>query len=136
MYVAVTCDASKIQEDKYIRTKDSPIRDHDLSGVDHLRLSVDVDRDLLTSMQFSTTEAGRTNDAIDGHSDWNPTWYIATRRTEGHVCFEIAIARRDVVDLPIVAGESWFLSAHCVEAGTRTESTLPEVERWQRVVFR
>ena len=136
IYVAMQCLANRLRSDDYVRSKASPIRDHDLTGVDRLVLAIDSDQDLLTSMQFSVTDTGRTHDAIDHHDAWNPTWYIATDRTNTIVSFEFAIRRRDISELPIVPGQNWFVSSQIVAAGDRNKNVLPKVENWLRVVFK
>ena len=135
VYFAIQCRADRLRTDDFVRDETTPPRDHELVDVDRFRLSLDVDRDLLTAMHLTMTDAGRTRDCIDQYAYWDPTWYVAPNRSNGMLTFEIAIRRRDVTDLPIVPGESWFLSASPVDADSSPEQVLPNVAKWTRVVF-
>ena len=140
IYVAVTCFSSLIGNDDLGGGPATP-RDNDLSLSDRLRLRLDVDKDLLTSMQFQTTTSRHTHDAIDGNAAWQPTWYLDVNRGSDTTTFEIAILRRDVLDLPIETdspwGEtSWFVSAEILTAGTHAiNNIMPDPSEWIRVVF-
>ena len=136
LYVAMQCETSQLRKDNFVRTASSPIRDHDLRVTDRYELSIDTDRDLLTAMQFAMTDGGRNHDAIDGRDAWNPTWYIASSRMGDTITFEIAITRRDITDLPIVPGESWYISARPVSAGADRDTAMPRSKDWTRVTFR
>jgi hypothetical protein len=112
-------------------------RDHDLSGVDRLQLRIDTDLDLLTSMQLELTETGLTRDGIDGHLNWHPDWYVASHRDGQSVDFEVAVLRRDLTDLPIHAGQRWFVDAQVLSAGQPSRwRPIPEASDWRSVVFR
>jgi len=137
LYVAFECPKNAVQEDLAATKQNERLRDEDLTADDRLRLRIDTDCDLLTSFQFSVTSSGRTNDAVDGNSAWNPTWYRETRRDGGRLRVEMAILRRDLVDLPIQVGESWFISAQIMNAGDPTSPlAMPNPEHWMRVEFR
>ncbi|MGI9470174.1 MAG: YCF48-related protein, partial [Rubripirellula sp.] len=109
VYIAMECSPSEFQTDPQSSDSSVTNRDHDLSQVDRLQLAIDTDRDLMTSMQLQVSASGRTRDAIDGNPNWQPTWYRDTQRTGESVTVEIAILRRDLVELPIPAGDVWFL---------------------------
>lgn len=111
-------------------------RDHELSKADRLRLRIDTDLDLLTAMQLEMTEQGLTRDSIDGHNRWHPTWYVAANRGRTHVDFEIAVLRRDLTELPIHAGQSWFLAIDRLAAGTQSsQDPMPDARQWLRIAF-
>ena len=134
LYFAIGFDAAEFGEDT--SRPDGTIRDHDLRGVDRVRLRLDTDRDLITSMQLQVSDAGRTHDAIDGNSDWQPTWYVDTNRAGGQVTFEIALSRYDIADLPIPAGEVWFASVELLPAGASAlNPVIPNPAAWKRIVF-
>ncbi|MCG8650031.1 MAG: hypothetical protein MI861_09365, partial [Pirellulales bacterium] len=112
------------------------IRDHDLSQVDRLQIEIDLDSDLLTAMQLEVSESGRTHDAIDGNTAWQPTWYVAVRRDGEHLYIEIAILRHDLIDLPIHSGQSMFLSTKLIPAGEKTVwKAMPDPKHWFRIHF-
>ncbi len=141
VYVAAICPSDQIRRDEGADSASSIVRDHDLRQTDHLRLCLDVDQDLMTSMQLQATDARRTHDAIDGNPAWQPSWFLDVARNGETVIFEMAIDRRDLVDLPIEGGnspesESWFISAKPVDAGTHADShVLASPSDWLRVVF-
>ncbi len=136
VYVATTFDANELGPDSMAALTSPTARDQDLTAVDRMRLRIDTDRDLMTAMQLQVSTSGRTHDSIDGNPRWQPTWYVATERLGERVNIELAILRRDLADLPIPAGESWFLSAESIRAGNATEETiLPMASNWSRVLF-
>ncbi len=136
VYLAVQCAAEQIGRDAPPTREEAGKRDQDLSKVDHLQFWIDVDRDLASAMQLQVSDAGRVHDAIDGCSAWQPTWYPAIRRDERLVTFEIAILRRDLVDLPITASESWMILAQPLRANQSPPSLVsPSPGDWYRVIF-
>ena len=136
IYIALQFAANKMQSDDFDRQQSTTIRDHDLESIDRVELAIDIDRDLLTAMKFSVSDAGRTHDAIDGQSQFDPTWYIAVKRDDTLVNFELAIDWRDVTELPIVPGQSWLMSAKCRKAGSQQNAVMPNPSDWIRVEFR
>ena len=136
VYVAIRCRSEQLRIDQ-ADTSVASARDQDLTDSDRIRLRLDTDKDLLTSLQFQTTDAGRTHDSVDGHSQWQPTWYVATNRTEHFVDIELALLRQDITDLPIHPGESWFVSAQTLAKGIELPPrTIPQPSEWVRVEFR
>ena len=136
LYVAITLPSNQLSVDSSQPQTQSKIRDHDLSSSDRICVSLDIDRDLMTSMELQFTDAGRTADSIDGNPAWQPTWYVDTDRNENQVSMELAILRRDLVELPITPGESWYISAEAIQAGAaRQEQALPEPSKWNHVIF-
>ena len=136
LYVAWQCPSADIRADPFDRSRSSKVRDHDLTNLDRIEISLDLDHDLMTSMRFATTDAGRTFDAVDQHTQFDPTWYIDVAREGTTVNFELAIQRRDLLDLPIVPGQSCLISARCVRANEVRTSVMPSPDEWLRVEFR
>ena len=136
IYIALQSDASNLQADKAVAASAEISRDHDLTHADRIQFRIDTDRDLLTSMQLQISGSGRTHDAINGNARWQPTWYLDTRRENTLVTIEIAIERRDIVDLPITAGASWFISPQVRRGGeTHPVDVLPNPRHWVSVLF-
>ena len=136
VYVAMQCPTSRFETDPFAQQSDAKNRDQDLKDVDRLLLSIDTDRDLITSMQLQVSDSGRTHDAIDGNPHWQPTWYRDTKRDQDQLTIEIAILRRDLVELPIPPGDTWFLSARILTAGDDADTELmPHPRHWFRVRF-
>jgi hypothetical protein len=137
VYIAAECRGDQLRPDTLASESQTTFRDYDLTSVDRMRVSIDTDRDLMTAMQLSVSDGGRTHDAIDGNPRWQPTWYVDARREDDKVTFEMAILRRDVVDLPITAGESWFVMATPIRADSaKHETSVPTPRQWMRVIFR
>ena len=137
VYIAVRQPADQLRSDLMDRQSGTTIRDQNLTHVDRMQVRIDTDTDLLTSLQFEFTDAGRTHDSVDGFAAWQPSWYVAAKRTADDVHFELAILRRDLTDLPIHPGESWFVSTRPIPAGTETPAQpMPAPNEWTRVVFR
>ena len=136
LYLAMQCPASQLQPDPGDQVSVETPRDHDLQWTDRVHLSIDTDRDLLTSMQFQISGSGRTHDAIDGNARWQPTWYFDTHRENNLVNIEVAIERRDLVELPIPAETTWFLSSRILGRGNENPNeVIPLPQRWTRVRF-
>lgn len=111
-------------------------RDQNLSDVHRMKLRIDIDRDLLSSMELEFSEDGRTRDTIDGVDQWQPTWYVDTRRDDDFVVCEVAVLRRDLVELPITIGSSWLLSAQLLRPGdSDIAPIMPNPSSWVRVTF-
>ncbi len=136
LYVAIQFPSDQIGADTLAGKETQGLRDQDLSQIDRLACWIDIDRDLMSAMQLQVSDAGRVHDAIDGQPAWQPTWYPAVRRDARHVTVEMAILRRDLVDLPIAPGESWMMLAKPLKAGQSTSPTIaPDPNDWYRVVF-
>ncbi len=80
VYLAIECPSHKIGPDTLADQATVGSRDQDLSQVDRMTCWIDLDRDLMSTMQLQISEAGRVHDAIDGQAAWQPTWYPAVRR--------------------------------------------------------
>ena len=136
LYFAVRARADMLRSDSQGDGQTGE-RDARLDDVDRIRLCVDVDLDLLSSLQFEFSDAGRTRDSIDGHVAWQPTWYIATHRGGRFVDFEIAVLRHDVSDLPLHAGQRFFLSTEVRKAGEGYGWVpIPRPSDWVQIAFR
>lgn len=124
VYLAMSGTASRIGDDVDGQKDSRQTRDHDLRNVDRVEVDLDIDKDLFTAMSLQATKLGRTHDAIDGNPAWQPTWYVAPPEGDATGGFEIAILRRDLTELPIHAGEEWFVSPRLANAGSATELPL------------
>ena len=103
---------------------------------DRIQLRIDTDLDLLTAMELQISGSGRTHDAIDGNARWQPTWYLDTNRDTQLITFEVAIERRDIIELPVTPGASWFISPEVLTSGGPISSAvIPDPRQWVRVIF-
>ncbi len=135
LYLAIVTPAEVFRDDADLPHSDQ-VRDRDLTVVDRVEVSIDTDLDLLTAFQFEFSRGGRTHDAIDGYPQWQPTWYVACKQAGEWVITEMAVNRRDLVDLPIVPGQSWFVKTRTIAAGDPTFfQCMPRPSDWKRIVF-
>ncbi|OUW77038.1 MAG: hypothetical protein CBD74_12495 [Saprospirales bacterium TMED214] len=136
IYVAMQTHASNLRADTLGSAFSESNRDHDLSMMDRFQLRIDTDRDLLTAMELQISESGHTQDAIDGNTRWQPTWYLDTHRESDLVTIEVAIERRDITELPVTPGASWFISPGVLTSGaTRSSAVIPDPRKWVRLIF-
>ena len=136
IYLALQTHASNLKADTAGSASSESNRDHDLSTSDRIQLRIDTDRDLLTAMELQISGSGRTHDAIDGNARWQPTWYLDTHRETSLVTMEVAIDRRDITELPVTPGASWFISPQILTGGGSNSLTvIPDPRRWVRVLF-
>ena len=136
LYLAVDAPADRLPPTESNEAKPTGARDEALADADRLSVRIDTDRDLMTAFQLQVSPGGRTRDSIDGHTDWQPTWYVSPSRSEHRVRFELAILRRDLAELPIAAGSRWHLSVRILPAGEPSTTTIiPDAEQWLPVDF-
>lgn len=136
IYIAMQTHMSNLERDNAGSAFSEINRDHDLSMADRIQLRIDTDRDLLTAMELQISGSGRTHDAIDGNARWQPTWYLDTHRESGLVTIEVAIERRDITELPVTAGASWFISPQILASGEpQSLAVTPDPRQWVRVLF-
>jgi len=133
LYVAARCPRlpSERPAEAPVQDRVRRIRDHDLTGVEHLRLRLDVDRDLLTSYEFCLNADRMARDTVDGDPAWQPTWYFASHQNGDATTYEIAILRDDLSQAAFAAESRWFVSARQITANDqRQDSWLPRPEAW------
>lgn len=111
-------------------------RDADLSDQPHVVVSIDTDRDLLTTFELSVDRLGRTRDTCDGFVDWQPRWYVASKLSGNVRTIEAAIRREDLVGLPPVKGERWRVKAKMRHADkVNYRETMPDPRGWRDLIF-
>jgi photosystem II stability/assembly factor-like uncharacterized protein len=81
--------------------------DSDLSHEDRVRLTLDIDRDRITTVQFEVDQRGLTRDTCWGLTQWNPRWFVAQHHTDSHWMSEFAIPLSDLCANNRVAGTQW-----------------------------
>ncbi len=141
LYVAIQAQSEQLRQVTLPAGTTASIRDNDLTLVDRLAISLDVDRDLMTAFRLQTTVNRLTSDTIDGQTQWQPTWYVATSNPHSTnnsptVVFETAILLSDLVASPLTPGESWLCEVKCLSAGTAsTVGTMTDPSGWIRFVF-
>ncbi|MEL6106602.1 MAG: hypothetical protein AAFU85_11215 [Planctomycetota bacterium] len=110
-------------------------RDADLRSSDRLLLQLDVDRDLFTAFELQFTRDGRTHDSIDGHTHWNPTWYVASAKVGDRFTTELAI-ERESLNVEIQTGDRWLIEVQAITAEhPASRPWMPQPENRIRVDF-
>ena len=120
-----------------VHHEDQPqqFRDVDLTMCDRLQLGIDLDRDLVTSMNLALARNGQTHDDLDHDPRWNPTWFFASEEFAGWVTTEIAIEQSSL-GVTIAPGQQWFLNAQVLSAGTANHTDwMPRPQTRVRVDF-
>jgi len=107
-YLAIRC--RKVADEKYVSEKLPRSYDADLAGQDHIRLSLDLDRDYATYFQFSIDHRGQTADRCWLDTSWNPRWFVATSSDDTAWTVEAAIPWSDLTDKPPQPHAAWALA--------------------------
>jgi photosystem II stability/assembly factor-like uncharacterized protein len=108
LYLAVRC--KKASELDYAIDNRPRIYDADLTGHDHVRVRVDVDRDYTTYFSLTVDHRGWTNDACWGDTSWNPKWFIAAGGDADQWTAEAAIPWAELTAIAPATGTAWAVS--------------------------
>ncbi|NOY30357.1 MAG: hypothetical protein GXP28_09330 [Planctomycetes bacterium] len=108
LYLAIRCQ--KLAGENYASEKLPRRYDADLTGHDHVRLSLDRDRDYATCFQFSIDHRGQTADRCWLDASWNPRWFVAANSDDTSWTVEAAIPWTELIDRPPQAGDAWALA--------------------------
>jgi hypothetical protein len=81
--------------------QDGPIQggrrhDDDLDDFDRVVISLDIDRDYVTSFNFTVDQRGCTRDACWQDATWNPRWFVAVDGNESEWRLEVAIPLEEI----------------------------------------
>lgn len=96
--------------------------DADLSGVDHVQLTLDTDRDYCTAIELGIAADGRTYDRCCGCADYNPKWHVSVRSQAGQWTAELAIELDDLTIQTELAGKAWAVSARRLQPDGNKQS--------------
>lgn len=94
---------TKVAEQRYY--------DADLDGIDHVVLTIDVDRDYSTAIELAIAENGLTYERCAGFQNYNPKWYVHVTNQVKHWRAEIAIPLKELTHAEIQPGTIWAVSA-------------------------
>lgn len=83
--------------------------DSDLTNEDRVRLTLDIDRDRITTVQFEVDQRGLTRDACWGLTQWNPRWFVAQHHSDSHWMSEFAIPLSELCANQGIAGTQWCI---------------------------
>jgi photosystem II stability/assembly factor-like uncharacterized protein len=115
LYLAIWCPREDNQPSKASATQRT--HDADLQLLDHVEVSLDIDRDYATAYQFAVAENGLTSDRCMNLSGYNPKWYRCVAQSDTHWCAEIAIPLESLTGEIPRAGQVWAISARRVRQG-------------------
>jgi hypothetical protein len=102
--------------------------DSDLTGEDRVRLTLDIDRDRMTTFQFEIDQRGLTRDACWELTQWNPRWFVAQHHTDSHWMSEFAIPISELCRNERIAGSQWCVGVER-KSGERSLGTWPSVKQ-------
>jgi len=108
LYLAIRCQ--KLAGENYPSEKLPRSYDADLTGQDHIRLLLDLDRDYATYFQFSIDHRGQTADRCWLDASWNPSWFVATSSDNTSWTVEAAIPWSELTDHPPQTHDAWALA--------------------------
>ncbi len=109
LYIGAECmrhEATEPSVLKRVRTYDS-----DLSGLDHVRVSLDTDRDYNTAIEMAVAEDGGTFDRCCGLAAYNPKWHVYVQPERSRWTAEIAIELTSLTTNTDLVGRAWATSA-------------------------
>lgn len=130
LYLGVRCDGVKEAEaigpaepqadTSAARPSGPRHRDEDLAGSAHVRLALDLDRDLTTFYELAADCRGRVREEGWRDSRWNPTWYVAHASDGQTWTIEAAIPLAELTDTPPEPRDVWCVGACHVSADGAT----------------
>jgi hypothetical protein len=108
--------------------------DEDLSEFDRVLLSLDIDRDYVTSYTFAVDQRGRTSESCWNDASWNPHWFVAVAGDKLQWSIEAAIPIGELTPFVPQRGSAWALGitriipAVGVQSWTRPATASPRPE--------
>jgi len=108
LYLAIRC--RKIAGESYASDKLPRSYDADLAKQDHVRISLDLDRDYATCYHFSVDHRGQTADRCWLDTSWNPRWFVASNSDDTSWTIETAIPWAELTDKLPQPNNAWALS--------------------------
>ena len=73
------------------------------------KLSLDIDRDYVTSFNFAVDQRGCTAESCCRDASWNPHWFVAAGGDKSHWRFEAAIPLDELTPVNPQRGSAWGL---------------------------
>jgi len=134
LYFSIHCQKRKGVT--YASEKSPRHYDADLTKQDHVRLSLDLDRDYATCFQLSIDHRGQTADRCWLDASWNPRWFVATSSDDSSWTVEAAIPWSELTSNPPQAHDAWALAAHRPPAtGNRPPKKNLDPESFGLLIF-
>jgi hypothetical protein len=111
LYVGMEC--SKLHATAPEDARGPRPRDGDVERHDHLRLTIDVDRDYASWFELLVDSRGWTADRCWGDAAWNPQWYVARGESADGSAWtiEVAIPLAELSAKAPTAGAAWAVTA-------------------------
>jgi hypothetical protein len=111
LYVGMEC--SKLHATAPEDARGPRPRDGDVERHDHLRLTIDVDRDYASWFELLVDSRGWTADRCWGDAAWNPQWYVARGESADGSAWtiEVAIPLAELSAKAPTVGAAWAVTA-------------------------
>lgn len=134
LYIAAIVEVSGDYQTTIPATR---VRDDWLADQPRLLIELDVDRDLTTHYQLMVDIQGRTSDACDNFTLWQPRWFVATRFSNGKRIVELAIDQTDLVNTPLTSGDKWLARVRTLQKNESLDQQAGIVDPcgWSKVQF-
>ncbi len=136
--------AARLPRAAGVRT-DEPVKgrrhDDDLADFDRVVLSLDVDRDYVTSYSFEIDQRGCTSESCWQDKSWNPRWVVKVLGNDQEWTLEIAIPLEEITATVPQPGTSWAIGitrvipAVGVESWTHPAAATPRPENFGLMRF-
>lgn len=139
LYVALSCPKSSKEPASFVQRNRR--YDSDLGQTDHVELTLDTDRDYLSTIQLAIAADGQTYDRCLGMQEFNPKWHVSVDNSAQAWTAEIAIDLRFLTTRTNLSGQAWAMTAKRSHGLQTTHSwghlrtTLPLPESAGLLVF-
>lgn len=120
LYVAASCPRRAAVD--YLPPRRPRPRDADLSDLDRIRLTLDVNRDYTSWWMMEFDQRGWTREALLDDATWNPKYYLASILDEENWTIEAAIPLDELAPKAFQVGH-WVIGMERIVPGSH-------VERW------
>ncbi len=120
LYIGVSCPHSK--DSQSYRMADRREYDADLTGVDHVQITIDTDRDYCTAIDMAVSADGRTFDRCCGLAEYNPKWHVFVKSSDLGWTAEVAIELDSLTLDSQLDGKAWAVSARRFDPHGETQS--------------
>lgn len=129
LYLGIWCAREENQQP--LASAKQPTHDADLRVLDHIELTLDIDRDYVTAYQFAVAENGLTSDRCMNLVGFNPKWYRCVANSNTHWCAEIAIPLDSLTSEIPPSGDAWAISVRRVQPGSKPNNWPTKFDQGQ-----
>jgi hypothetical protein len=128
LYIAAICHGGSAAGPPQEAAAANRRRDETLDSLDQIQLGIDIDRDGRHYYLFSVDARGNFADQVAENREWNPTWYLAHRRSGESWTVEGAIPLDQLAPPTTAADETiWGLAVRRLRPDGLVERWSPSV---------